>query len=139
MTTDAAAAAPARRALVVEDDADVRGLLTTHLRRLGWSVDGAATGEEAVERALAAPPQLVVVDVVLPGISGYDVVQSLRQHPTTRGCEVVMTSMLDLDDVRGPRLQQLGVRGVLAKPFTRRDVVRAVAGLDTPTPLGERP
>lgn len=116
------AAAP--DALVVEDDEDVAQLLRSHLRRLGWSVRLAASGEEGVALAFAAVPDLVLVDVGLPGIDGTDVVRTLRSHPLTSGCALVLTTVLDCED-----LVDLPVDGLLPKPFSRRDVERVLATL----------
>lgn len=104
-------------ALVVEDDADVRSLLSAHLERRGWQVLAVATGEDALELAARRPPDLAVVDVVLPGIDGVEVVRALRAAPATARCCLVLTTMLDRDT-----LDDLGADATLPKPFTRKDV-----------------
>ncbi len=119
------AGAGARRVLVVEDDADVSALLASHLHRLGLDVVEADSGERGLELATADPPDVVFVDMVLPGMHGGDVVAALRAHERTRSCAIVLTSVLDPTDFTGRRFYAL-----LPKPFTRRDVARLLATLD---------
>ena len=66
------------RLLVVDDDDTVRGLLADALRYVGFEVTAVATGAEAVDAARRDPPDLVVLDVMLPGMDGFDVVRTLR-------------------------------------------------------------
>lgn len=126
MSISSATAAPPR-VVVIEDDDDVRDLLARHLTRLGWSVRGAATGEDGLEIVRELVPDAVVVDLVLPGIGGADVVAAVRASPRTAGCRVVVTSVLD-------RQEQLRLDpdAVLAKPFTRAEVGRVMAGVMAP-------
>lgn len=120
MTTTAPDDAPS--VLVIEDDRDVRRLLERHLRDLGWAVRSAATGEDGLAAARERSPDAVVVDLLLPGMGGAEVVRALRADPCTATCRVVVTSILDRE------LQlALDPDGVLAKPFTRADVVRVMA------------
>jgi CheY-like chemotaxis protein len=123
------ASAGQRCALVVEDDPDVQQLLHTHLRRLGWDVRVVGSGEAALDEAFARTPDLVVLDVLLPGIDGRDVVRALRHHAPTRACPVVVTTVLDAED-----LEELALDGVLPKPFSRADVERVVSALPIPSP-----
>jgi DNA-binding response OmpR family regulator len=111
-------------ALVIEDDDDVRALLRSHLVRWGWLVEEASTGEQGLLAARTRPPALVVLDLLLPGISGREVMSALRSDPVTAATAVVVTSVLDRED-------QLALRpdGVLAKPFTRRDLRAVLTGL----------
>ncbi len=113
----AGVAATARRALVIEDDGDVRQLLRSHLSRWGWIVEECATGEHGLEAARRMQPDLVVLDLLLPGISGQEVMAALRSDPATAGITIVVTSVLDRHD-------QLALRphAVLPKPFTRADL-----------------
>ncbi len=110
-----------QRVLVIEDDRDVRVLLHSHLRRLGCEVLLASTGEEGVDVARSARPDLVLVDMVLPGIDGTAVIRALRDDPATSTCRVVLTTVLDVDPAA------TGADSVLPKPFTRADVARALA------------
>ncbi|MDP9418256.1 MAG: response regulator, partial [Actinomycetota bacterium] len=119
------AGAGARRVLVVEDDADVSALLASHLHRLGLDVVEADSGERGLEFATADPPDVVFVDMVLPGMDGGEVVAALRADERTRSCRIVFTSVLDPTDFTG-----LPFDALLPKPFTRRDVARLLAALD---------
>ena len=116
--------------LVVEDDSDVRRLLGAHLVRLGCDVRLAATGEEGLAMAFAACPDVAVVDVVLPGLDGRDVVRTLRGHVSTQTCAVVLTTMLHPHDLGD--LADVGPDAVLPKPFTRQDVRRVLDAVHPP-------
>ncbi|MEW1699712.1 response regulator transcription factor [Streptomyces sp. NPDC091278] len=67
--------------LVVDDEQTVRELLPTALRYAGFTVDTAATGEEALDRAAQHPPDLVLLDVMLPDMDGFEVIRRLREQP----------------------------------------------------------
>lgn len=112
------------KALVIEDDPDIRGLLERHLRVLGYEVALADTGELGLDLALSDPPDVVVVDIVLPGKDGRWVIRELRAHPTTRNCHVIVTSVLDAHDVLVE-----GVDGMLPKPFDRAAIRQALSWL----------
>ncbi|MCX4679045.1 response regulator transcription factor [Streptomyces sp. NBC_01433] len=75
--------------LVVDDEQTVRELLPTALRYAGFTVDTAATGEQALERAAQHPPDLVLLDVMLPDMDGFEVIRRLREQPN-----VAMTDRL---------------------------------------------
>src|SRR5689334_14279351 len=70
--------------LVIEDERDVLDLLDGHLQRLGCRVSRAETGEEGLDQARADPPDVVIVDVLLPGMDGREVARLLRADPRTR-------------------------------------------------------
>lgn len=118
---------PPPAALVVEDDDDVRTLLAAHLERRGWLVHAVATGEDGIALAARHRPALAVVDLVLPGVDGLEVLRALRADPATRRCRAVLTTMLDRDT-----LDDVGADATLPKPFTRRDVDRVLDALETP-------
>ncbi len=115
---------PSPRVLVIEDDSDLMRLLSSHLVRLGCQVTGAATGELGVALALQDPPDAVVVDMLLPGIGGAEVVGQLRSSTRTAGCRVVISSILDPDDYR-----DVPADATLRKPFNRRDVGSVLTSL----------
>ncbi len=112
-----------RPILVVEDDPDVRDLLSRRLTHLGHDVLVAASGEEALELADESPPSLVVLDIRLPGIDGWEVLRRLRARPATSGAGVLVVSVLD------PTENHPVVDGYLIKPFRIASVDRLVAGI----------
>jgi two-component system OmpR family response regulator len=109
--------------LVVEDDPDVRDLLTTRLGFLGHAVVAASSGEEALELATASPPSLVLLDILLPGIDGWEVLRQLRSAAATADTAVLVVSVLDPPESHPP------VDGYLIKPFRITSIDRLVAGI----------
>jgi len=110
--------------LVVEDERDVLDLLEGNLRRLGCRVTRAETGEEGLELARAEPPDVAIVDVMLPGIDGREVARQLRADPRTRACRIIVSSVLDPQDI-----EDIGSDAVLAKPFRRASITDLVTSL----------
>jgi len=111
-------------ALVIEDERDVLELLSGHLDRLGYRVTGAQTGERGVAMALAEPPDVVVVDMLLPDIDGREVVRRLKADGRTDHCAIVVCSVLDADEIA-----DMPVDAVLAKPFGKAAVAELVRAL----------
>jgi CheY-like chemotaxis protein len=120
-----------RPILVVEDDEDVRDLLSTRLTNLGHQVLTAGSGEEALALAAESPPALVVLDIRLPGIDGWEFLRRLRSSPDTSSAGVLVVSVLDPTD------NHPEVDGYLIKPFRIASIDRLVAGILGG--MGERP
>ncbi len=81
-----------RRVLVVDDEEDIRTVLRLVLTRAGYDVAEAEDGETALERIAEAAPDVVVLDVMMPGLGGYAVCQILREEPRTALLPVIMLS-----------------------------------------------
>lgn len=116
-----------RRALLVDDAAEVRMLLQVLLEVAGFTVAEAADGPSGVAAATADPPDVVVLDVQLPGLDGPEVLRALRTRPETADVPVVfLTAAPEQDDAA---LLALGARGVLRKPFSPSTVADELAAL----------
>ena len=111
------------RILVVEDEPTVRDAVARYLRREGFGVAMAGDGEEGLRLALEQRPDLVVLDLMLPGLDGLEVCRRLR---ATLQTPVVMLSSKDglFDRARG---RMVGSDQYLTKPFTKESLLRAVA------------
>ena len=83
---------PMATILFVEDEENLLNSVTFILEREGFHVTGVPTGEEAMERAVAGPPDLVLLDINLPGIDGFEVAQRLRRHPVTAKVLIMLLS-----------------------------------------------
>lgn len=89
---------PPRRILVVEDNADVRDLLRSKLRQLGHEVDAAEDGPAGLEKLLASPPEIALVDIGLPGVDGYEIARRTREAVGPRVYLVALTGYGQIED-----------------------------------------
>lgn len=118
----------APRILVVEDERDIAALVAYHLTKEGYRVRTTEGGVEALETAGAERPDLVLLDLMLPGFSGYEVLSELRRRPEMGEIPViVLTARRDEEDrVKG---LELGADDYITKPFSPRELVLRVAAV----------
>jgi two-component system phosphate regulon response regulator PhoB len=127
MTQSETKAVPAR-ILVVEDERDIAALVAYHLTKEGYRVRTAEGGQEAIEAAATERPDLMVLDLMLPGYSGYDVLAEMRRQPSLNDVPVIILTARreEADRVRG---LELGADDYLTKPFSPRELVLRVAAV----------
>lgn len=120
-----AAKAPQRRVLIVDDEANIREVLGQYLQIEGFVIMQAADGLEALRLAQSTPPDLVILDVMLPGIDGLEVCRRLR---TTSAVPILMLTARsdELDKLEGFRV---GTDDYVTKPFSPREVVMRVQAI----------
>jgi len=112
----------ARRIALIEDDDSMALLLSYNLDAMGYVVEWSAHGAVALRRLLDAPPDLVMLDWVIPGLSGIEILRQLRCNAHTRELPVLMlTARTGREDRR--RAAELGVDAFIAKPFAVGDVM----------------
>jgi DNA-binding response OmpR family regulator len=120
-----------KRVLVVEDERNISEAIRFILTRDGWHVDVTGDGPSALAQMRATPPDMLILDLMLPGMSGFDILQAVRQNPATQGLPVLMLTAkgatLDRDTA-----ERLGVTRFMTKPFANGDVVAAVRELTAP-------
>ena len=116
------------RILVVDDEPDITALVAYHLARAGYRVSTAANGTEALKLARTERPDLVILDLMLPGASGYDVLAELRRLDETRDVGVILLTARreEVDRIRG---LTLGADDYLTKPFSPAELSLRVAAL----------
>jgi len=116
--TDASAT---HRILVVDDEPDITALVAYHLAKAGYRVSTAATGPDALKAAREERPDIVVLDLMLPGVSGYDVLAELRRREETREVGVILLTARreEADRIRG---LSLGADDYLTKPFSPQEL-----------------
>lgn len=110
-----------KKILVVEDNADLRDLLTMVIRRLGHEVAIAITGEEAVERASAMKPDLILMDIRLPKLNGLEATKQIKADPSTKDIPVVILSAFSMSS-HGRHAIEAGAVEVLQKPVRATDL-----------------
>ncbi|MGH2664084.1 MAG: response regulator transcription factor [Actinomycetota bacterium] len=123
---------PAARILVADDDPVIRRLIEVNLGLEGFEVELAADGEDAVARAGASSPDLIVLDVMMPGLTGWEAAQRLKEDPATQHIPVVLLSARTREeDVR--RGRDVGAAAYVTKPFDPPELVNVVRKLTTAT------
>ena len=122
--------AAASTVLVVDDEEDLRRLVTFNLREAGFVVEAAETGNEALTAASRARPSVVVLDLMLPDISGMEVCRRLRADPELGDAAILMLTARgdEYDRVLG---FEIGADDYVVKPFSVRELTMRVRGLAT--------
>ena len=124
------------RLLIVEDDHDISNMLKIYFTGLGYDVDAAIRGGEALEKTKHVLPHLIVLDIMLPDIDGYEVCRTLRTNTRTSHIPVIF---LTQKDERSDRLQglELGADDYITKAVRHRGTEAARSGRHPPVGAGE--
>jgi CheY-like chemotaxis protein len=118
------------RVLLVEDDADAREVIVTGLEKSGFELRSTGTAEEALALLDKWVPDVIVSDIGMPGVDGYEFMRLLRARPAERGGRVAalaLTAFARLEDAI--RARSSGYQGHLAKPISPEDLAVAIAKL----------
>lgn len=126
------------KVLVVDDEPDILALCAFHLAKAGYAVSTAATGATAIECARRDRPALIVLDLMLPDIGGFDVLRLLRADESTRDTAVLLLTARkeETDRIRG---LTLGADDYLTKPFSPQELVLRVAAILRRSSRGDPP
>lgn len=113
--------------LVADDDPDILNIVTVSLETQGYEVHRATNGREAVDVARACRPDLILLDMMMPVMSGYEAVAELKADPTTEPIPIVGLSAkamaTDIELASG-----IGIDGYITKPFRIAQVLRVIEG-----------
>lgn len=115
-----------KKILVVDDEEDVRLFLQDFLQDREWKVLGAGSGEEALSLMAKEQPDIVLLDIMMPGMDGLEVLERIkRDYPHTN---VIMITALN-DEVRIHKAKQLGAHNYILKPFSLSYLEKELLGL----------
>jgi two-component system phosphate regulon response regulator PhoB len=116
------------RVLIVDDDPDIQRLVSYNLSQAGFQAITAGTGQAALETVHKHPPDLIILDVMLPDIDGLEVCRSLRQRENSRRIPIIMLTARteEIDRVVG---FELGADDYVMKPFSPRELVLRVKSI----------
>jgi len=114
--------------LVVEDTPSERELMNHYLRESGYTVINAVSAQEALNTAIEHKPDVIITDVVMPGMSGFELCRSLKKHPVTEKVPIIICTSKNQEIDRLWGMRQ-GADAYITKPFTREQLVRAVKAI----------
>src|SRR5215813_4050202 len=114
--------------LVIEDEKEIRDLVRYNLERAGYKVTAVAEGDQGLERLFAARPDALVLDLMLPGKNGLEILREVRNEPTTRDLPVIVLTAraAEMDKLLG---FEHGADDYLTKPFSPRELVARIEAL----------
>ncbi len=114
--------------LVVDDDPEIVTMLSTRLTKRGYRVTTASDGHRAIELAKKDRPDLMLLDVMMPGKSGWEVARALKQDPTTQGIKIVMVTAIgeQVNEITSPLY---GADAHIDKPFEFDRLEKVIIGL----------
>jgi two-component system, OmpR family, alkaline phosphatase synthesis response regulator PhoP len=116
------------RVLVAEDDPDIASLLAHYLRRAGFEADLVSSGRDVLPRIKHAPPDLVVLDIMLPGLDGLEVCRAIRGDAHAAALPIIMVTARGDESDRIVGLE-LGADDYITKPFSPNEVIARVRAL----------
>lgn len=114
--------------LLIEDEPNIIEAISFILSRDGWEVSTHANGQTALARIMEKRPDVVILDVMLPGASGYDILRSLRSEPGMQDLPVLMLTARGQSRDR-EMAEKVGASQFMTKPFSNADVLDAVRSL----------
>jgi two-component system alkaline phosphatase synthesis response regulator PhoP len=118
----------ARRILIVDDEENIALSLKFLMEKAGYSVSLAADGEQAIETISKVRPELILLDINLPGMNGYQVCELVRANPELKGVVIVMLTAKGRDIEREKGLA-VGADDYIIKPFSTQEVIDKVQGI----------
>ncbi len=114
-----------RRILVVDDEPELLEFVTMRLEANNYTVVTAPGAKEGLAKALSEQPDLILLDVMMPGMDGFEVLRRLKRQPQTRAIPILMlTAKGETGEIM--KAQHLGATDYIIKPFESKDLLRAV-------------
>jgi CheY-like chemotaxis protein len=114
--------------LIVDDEERNRKLLEVFTKADGYQTIAVDSGEQGLAMAIARQPDVVLLDLMMPEMDGFEVARSLKSHPATRNIPVVIVSSLD-DAASRSRMAAAGAEQLIVKPIDRWELSRSLAAL----------
>ncbi|WP_414564246.1 MULTISPECIES: response regulator [unclassified Anabaena] len=111
--------------LIVEDSPSELELMSYYLKESGYNIIQAVSAKDALEQAISQQPDVIITDVVMPGMSGFELCRSLKKHPLTQKLPIVICSSKNLEIDRLWAMKQ-GADIYITKPYTREQLLRAI-------------
>ncbi|MFQ6079694.1 MAG: response regulator transcription factor [Thermodesulfobacteriota bacterium] len=114
-----------KKILIVEDETNLAKVIQFNLERAGYRTEGASDGAEAMEKIDLSPPDLVLLDLLIPSIDGWEVARRIRGNPETKDIKILMLSIVS----NGKKASEVGADGYIVKPFSMEKLLNTVNSL----------
>jgi CheY-like chemotaxis protein len=116
--------------LIVDDEPDFVNLLRVRLEANGYEVIDASNGEEGFKKAEAENPDIILLDIIMPDMNGYQICEQLKQEEKTRNIPIILITGKELEPRNiNERCLKLGVEGFLSKPLDSKELLDKIRGV----------
>lgn len=114
-----------KKILFIEDEPDQIMMISLRLRKSGFYVVAARNGEEGLAKAVKNKPDLILLDIIMPDVDGFEVCRRLRHHPVTKKIPIIATTAAGVDDLERECLA-VGANDCLRKPYDSEDLLTKI-------------
>ncbi len=111
-----------KKILFVDDEPDQVMMISLRLQKNGYTVISATNGEEGLKKAIEENPALILLDMLMPGIDGFEVCRRLRKNPATKHIPIISTTAVGIDDVEF-QCHAAGANDCVRKPYDSADLL----------------
>ena len=116
----------AKKIMVVDDEPSLLELVPAILKKEGYDIMTASSGQECLDKLKIAKPDLILMDMMMPGMSGREATERIRANPKTKDIKVVFLTVARFSEVGKETLSSMKVADYITKPFDNRDLVARV-------------
>ena len=116
-----------KKILIVDDEPAILIVSRRRLEANGYEVITAESGKEGIEKAVTCEPDLILLDIIMPGLDGYEVCKRLKSSEKTREIPVIIFTASSPQDDSGEKAIEFGAVGYLTKPFESDDLLSIIA------------
>lgn len=116
------------KVLIIDDDEDLAGLIATMLKNEGFETAWEPEGKSGIAKARSWKPDIAIVDLLMPGIHGFAVIERLRADENLKGLRILVASSKPFDNDKDDA-KRVGADGYLVKPFKKADLIEKVKTL----------
>ena len=117
-----------KKILFIEDEPDQIMMISLRLKKNGFDLVFSLDGEEGLKKAVAEKPDLILLDILMPGIDGFEVCRRLRKNPATKHIPVIATTAVGVDDVEH-HCRTAGANDCIRKPYDSVDLLAKIRSL----------
>ncbi len=116
----------AKKIMIVDDEESLIELVTAVLEQEGYEIITAMNGEEALEKLRTEKPDLILLDMMMPGMSGREICEKIRGDPKTKDLKIAFLTVAKFSEAGKGVLEKMNVLDYITKPFENQDLIRRV-------------
>lgn len=118
-----------KKALIVDDEPDIREIIRFIMEEEGFEVIEASSGEEVLDLAEKEQPSIITLDIMLPGLDGFEIIKLLKDNPLTCSIPIIILSALSEKDISGKGIFRQAISDYLCKPFRPDELILSVRNI----------